>query len=66
MARLELRNLRYLPHSILQLLLVQAPKGLERVLAFAQDNEREFMQGVKHGLGMAAKDQETKIYRRSR
>jgi ribose transport system substrate-binding protein len=26
------------------------------VLAFAQDNEREFMQGVDHGLAMAAKD----------
>lgn len=33
-----------------------APPGLERVLAFAQDNEREFMQGVKRGLALAAKD----------
>jgi ribose transport system substrate-binding protein len=33
-----------------------APPGLEKVLAFAQDNEREFMQGVDHGLEMAAKD----------
>jgi len=33
-----------------------APPGLEKVLAFAQDNEREFMQGVDHGLAMAAKD----------
>lgn len=32
------------------------PPGLEKVLAFAQDNEREFMQGVDHGLSMAAKD----------
>ena len=33
-----------------------APAGLERVLAFAQDNEREFIEGVNHGLAMAAKD----------
>ncbi len=33
-----------------------APPGLEKVLAFAQDNEREFMQGVDHGLAMAAAD----------
>jgi len=26
------------------------------VLAFAQDNEREFMQGVGRGLAAAAKD----------
>jgi len=32
------------------------PPGLTKVLAFAQDNEREFMQGVDHGLAMAAKD----------
>ena len=32
------------------------PPGLAKVLAFAQDNEREFMQGVDHGLAMAAKD----------
>ncbi len=32
------------------------PPGLTKVLAFAQDNEREFMQGVDHGLEMAAKD----------
>ena len=32
------------------------PPGLNKVLAFAQDNEREFMQGVDHGLAMAAKD----------
>lgn len=33
-----------------------APPDLGKVLAFAQDNEREFMQGVDHGLEMAAKD----------
>ncbi len=32
------------------------PPGLERVLGFAQDNEREFMQGVARGLALAAKD----------
>jgi ribose transport system substrate-binding protein len=32
------------------------PPGLQRVLAFAQDNEREFMQGVGRGLAAAAKD----------
>ena len=33
-----------------------APPSLEKVLAFAQDNEREFMQGVDRGLATAAKD----------
>jgi ribose transport system substrate-binding protein len=33
-----------------------APPGLSRELAFAQDNEREFMQGVSRGLALAAKD----------
>jgi ribose transport system substrate-binding protein len=33
-----------------------APPGLERVLAFAQDNEREFINGVGRGLAAAAKD----------
>ncbi|MBL8593820.1 MAG: sugar ABC transporter substrate-binding protein [Devosia sp.] len=33
-----------------------APPGLSKVLAFAQDNEREFMQGVDHGLAAAARD----------
>ena len=33
-----------------------APPGLSKVLAFAQDNEREFMQGVSRGLAAAAKD----------
>jgi ribose transport system substrate-binding protein len=32
------------------------PPNLEKVLAFAQDNEREFMQGVDHGLSSAAAD----------
>jgi ribose transport system substrate-binding protein len=32
------------------------PPDLSKVLAFAQDNEREFMQGVDHGLAMAAAD----------
>jgi ribose transport system substrate-binding protein len=41
-----------------------APPGLSKVLAFAQDNEREFMQGVDHGLAMAAKDRNLK-YRRT-
>ena len=34
----------------------RTPPGLNRVLAFAQDNEREFMQGVKRGLALAAED----------
>lgn len=34
----------------------QRPPGLERVLAFAQDNERQFMQGVARGLSLAAKN----------
>ena len=33
----------------------RAPPGLSKVLAFAQDNEREFMQGVRSGLASAAK-----------
>jgi ribose transport system substrate-binding protein len=32
------------------------PTGLEKVLGFAQDNERQFMQGVSRGLSLAAKD----------
>lgn len=32
------------------------PPGLERTLAFAQDNQRQFMQGVGRGLAAAAKD----------
>jgi ribose transport system substrate-binding protein len=34
----------------------RAPTGLTNVLAFAQDNEREFMRGVARGLAAAAKD----------
>lgn len=30
------------------------PPGLEKVLGFAQDNERQFMQGVSRGLSLAA------------
>src|ERR1700712_596003 len=33
-----------------------SPPGLGKVLAFVQENEREFLQGVDHGLAMAAKD----------
>src|ERR1700761_8699947 len=33
-----------------------APTGLQRVLGFAQDNQRKFMQGVAFGLQSAAKD----------
>jgi hypothetical protein len=29
-----------------------APSGLQRVLAFAQDNQRKFMQGIASGLGL--------------
>jgi ribose transport system substrate-binding protein len=32
------------------------PVGLKRELTFVQENEREFLQGVNHGLAMAAKD----------
>ena len=32
------------------------PPRLTKVLAFAQDNERKFMQGVARGLSLAAKD----------
>jgi ribose transport system substrate-binding protein len=33
-----------------------APPGLEKVLAFARDNDRDFMLGVDRGLAAAAKD----------
>src|ERR1035441_2775739 len=33
-----------------------APTGLTKLLAFAQDNERNFMQGVAQGLSLAAKN----------
>jgi ribose transport system substrate-binding protein len=32
------------------------PPNLQKVLGFAQDNEREFIQGVSRGLSLAAKD----------
>lgn len=32
------------------------PPGLQKVLGFAQDNERQFMQGVSRGLALAAKN----------
>jgi ribose transport system substrate-binding protein len=32
------------------------PLDLRRVLTFVQENEREFLQGVDHGLSLAAKD----------
>jgi ribose transport system substrate-binding protein len=35
-----------------------APPGLQRVLGFAQDNQRQFMQGVATGLAAAAKDRQ--------
>lgn len=33
-----------------------APTDLSKVLAYVQENDREFLQGVGHGLSMAAKD----------
>ncbi len=33
-----------------------APQNLKRVLAFAKDNEREFVQGIDLGLSLAARD----------
>ncbi|MES0139382.1 sugar ABC transporter substrate-binding protein [Mesorhizobium sp. M0016] len=33
-----------------------APVGLTKVLAYVQENERDFLQGVDHGLSMAAKN----------
>lgn len=32
------------------------PPGLKRTLAFVQENKREFLEGVNHGLSMAAND----------
>ena len=34
----------------------QPPPGLKRTLVFAQDNQRQFMQGVSRGLSLASKD----------
>lgn len=36
--------------------LCNAPEGLTQTLAFVQENEREFLQGVDHGLAMASRD----------
>ena len=36
--------------------LCSAPPGLTKTLAYVQENEREFLQGVDNGLAMAAKD----------
>jgi ribose transport system substrate-binding protein len=33
-----------------------SPPGLTRILAYVQENEREFLQGVDHGLSEAARD----------
>lgn len=32
------------------------PSNLRRILAYVQENERDFLQGVDHGLSLAAKD----------
>jgi ribose transport system substrate-binding protein len=39
------------------------PPGLTRELAYVQENEREFLQGVNHGLAMAAADRGLKYLR---
>ena len=39
------------------------PVGLVRILAYVQENEREFLQGVDHGLALAASDRRLE-YRR--
>jgi ribose transport system substrate-binding protein len=39
-----------------QMAACQRPPGLERSLAFAQDNDRKFMEGVSRGLALAARD----------
>ena len=33
-----------------------APPGLTRTLAYVQENDRDFLEGVDHGLAMAARD----------
>jgi ribose transport system substrate-binding protein len=33
-----------------------APSDLRRALAYVQENDREFLQGIDHGLSLAAKD----------
>ena len=32
------------------------PTGMGKVLGFVQENDRDFLEGVNHGLGLAAKD----------
>lgn len=39
------------------------PLGLTRVLAYVQENQREFLEGVNHGLAMAARDRDLKYAR---
>jgi ribose transport system substrate-binding protein len=38
----------------------KSPPDLERILVFAQDNQRQFMQGVDRGLAAAARDRNLK------
>ena len=40
------------------------PPGLNKVLAFAQDNEREFMQGVDRGLAAGRQGSRPRLSRR--
>lgn len=39
------------------------PPGLSRSLAYVQENERDFLEGVNHGLSMAAKDRDVEYQR---
>ena len=41
------------------------PPDLTKVLAFAQDNEREFMQGVDHGLADGRQGSRARVSRRA-
>src|ERR1700749_465186 len=34
----------------------RSPSGLRRALTYVQENERDFLQGLNHGLSLAAKD----------
>ena len=45
-----------LPPFIPEQPVCRRPDGVEKVLAFAQDNNRKFMQGVAAGLALAEKD----------
>ena len=38
------------------------PSNLRKVLAYVQENKREFLQGVDHGLSLAAKDRELEYF----